>query len=135
MCRVGDFNLSHDSLTSAPALTTLCELPITNPTLHQEISTGKMNTEDDLDDEPTFSIEAPNDSCDIPINIVRSAVMSDGVVSAEGFAIDDKGGIVRTLVAEETEGDEGENASPVELGCGRHAKIGTKKYGAKWEEH
>jgi hypothetical protein len=72
MCRAGNFNLSHDSLTSAPALTTLPELPVTNPTqakatLHQEISTGKMNTEDDLDDEPTFSIEAPDDSCDIPI--------------------------------------------------------------------
>ena len=135
MCRAGDFNLSHASLTSAPALTTLRELPVTNPTLHQEISAGKTNTEDDLDDEPTFSIEAPDDSCDIPINIVRSAVMSDGVVSAEGFVIDDEGGIVRTGVAEETEWDEGENASPVELGRGRRARIGTKKYGAEWEEH
>jgi hypothetical protein len=94
-----------------------------------------MNTKDDLDDEPTFSIETPDDSCDIPIDIVRSAVMSDGVVSAEGFAIDDEGGIIRTGVAEETEGDEGENASPVELGRGRRARVGTKKYGAEWEEH
>jgi hypothetical protein len=94
-----------------------------------------MNIQDDLDDEPTFSIETPDDSCDIPINIVRSTVMSDGVVSAEGFAIDDEGGIVRTGVAEETEGDEGENTSPVELGRGHCARMGAKKYGAEWEEH
>jgi len=135
MCQAGDFNLSHASLTSTPALTALRELPITNPTLHQEISTGKMNTEDDLDDKPTFSIETPDDSCDILIDIIRSTVMSDGVVSAEGFAIDNEGGIIRTGVAEETERDEGENASPVELGRGRRARVGTKKYGAEWEEH
>ena len=135
MCRAGDFNLSHASLTSAPALTALRELPVTNPTLHHELSAGKTNTEDDVDDEPTFPIETPDDSCDIPINIVKSIVMSDGVVSAERFAIDHEGGIVRTGVAEETEGDEGENTSPVELGHGRHARMGTKKYGTEWEEH
>jgi hypothetical protein len=135
MCRAGDFNLSHTSLTSAPALAALRELPVTNPTLHQEISTGKTNTKDDLDDEPAFSIETPDNSCDIPINIVRSTVMSDGVVSADGFAIDDEGGIIRTGVAEETEGDEGARASPVELGRGRRTKTGTTKYGSEWEEH
>jgi hypothetical protein len=135
MCRAGDFNLPHASLTSAPALTVLHERPVTNPTLHQEISAGKTNTKDDLDDEPTFSIKTPDNSCDTLINIVRSTVMSDGVVSAEGFAIDNEGGIVRTGVAEETERDKGENASPVELGCGRRAKMGTTKYGAEWEEH
>ena len=135
MCRLGNFNYSHTSLTSAPALTALHELPITNPTLHQEISASKMNTQDDLDDEPTFSIETPHDSCDILINIVRSTVMSDSVVSAEGFAIDDEGSIIRTGVAEKTEGDEGKNTSPVELGCGCCVWMGTKKYGAEWEEH
>jgi hypothetical protein len=135
MCRAGDFNLSHASLTSTPALTAPHELPITNPILHQEISTGKTNTQDDLDNEPTFSIKTPDDSCDIPIHIVRSTVMSDGVVPAEGFAIDDEGSIVRTGVAEETEGDEGENASPAELRCGHRTRMGTKKYGAEWEKH
>ena len=135
MCWAGDFNLSHASLTSAPALTALCELPVTNPTLHQEISTGKTNTKDNVDNKPTFLIETSEDSCDILINIVRSTVMSDGVVSVEGFAIDNKGSIVRTGVAEEMEGDKDEDASPVELVCGHRMKMGTKKYGTKWEEY
>jgi hypothetical protein len=84
-------------LTSAPALTALCELPVTNPTLHQEISAGKMNTKDDLNDEPTFLIKTSDDSCDILINIVKSTVMSNSVVSAEQFAIDNEGGCQRLI--------------------------------------
>ena len=136
LCRAGDFNLSHASLTSAQALTALRELPTTNPTLHIEISAGKTDVNAHALNEPAFSVDTPDDGSDIPIDVVRSAVMSEGVVVDEGFAIDDDGAIIRTGVAEGLEEiEEVENVGPAVLGRGRRAKVGTKKYGAEWEEH
>ena len=140
MCRVGDFNLSHASLTSAAALSALRELPTTNPALHHEFSLGKMN-ETTVDDEPTFPDDdgGINDGCDIPINIVESVVMSEGIVAKNGFALDSEGSIVRTGIAEDVEAiielEESNVAGPTELGRGRHTKTGSKRYGADWEEH
>lgn len=86
--------------------------------------------------EPAFSVDSPDDGSDIPIDVVRSTVMSEGVVVDEGFAIDDHGAIIRTGVAEGLEEvEEVEKVGPVVLGRGRRAKVGTTKYGAEWEEH
>ncbi|KIM80631.1 hypothetical protein PILCRDRAFT_9444 [Piloderma croceum F 1598] len=54
LCHVGEFNLSHTYLMSVEALSALHQLPITNPSLHHEITGGKTSrcTEDD---EPVFS--------------------------------------------------------------------------------
>jgi len=86
--------------------------------------------------EPVFSVDAPNDGSDIPIDVVRSAVMLEGVVVDEGFAIDDHGTIIRTGIVEGLEEiEEVGNVGPVVLGRGCREKVGTKKYGAEWEEH
>jgi hypothetical protein len=72
---VGDFNLSHTSLTSAKALAALCELHKTNPALHAEITAGIA--EATADDEPVFSIEAEagaGNGSDIPIEVVQAVV-------------------------------------------------------------
>ena len=139
MCCVGEFNLSHASLTSAATLTALRLLPKTNPELYNEISAHTTNCH--AGEEPTFSM-ADNDTdkgCDIPIDVIRSAVMAGGSVTDEGFAIDEEGVVVWTGVAEELEEIEGaEEADPivrVELGRGRRAKIGSRRYGTEWEEH
>lgn len=143
MCRAGDFDLSQASLTSAQALAALRELPKTNLALHLEISAGKTNADaGETSDEPAFSVETQDDSSDIPIDVVRSVVMSEGVVLKEGFDIDDEGEIVRTGIAEDPEmelevekADENVALASVELGRGRRTKIESRKYGADWEEH
>jgi hypothetical protein len=138
---VGEFNLSHACLTSAEALLALRQLPITNPSLHHEITGGKTSrcTEDD---EPVFSAETDQgDGSDIPIDVVRSVVMAEGSV-VDGYKLDEEGSIVRTGVAENEEQQAGEDdaeASVIvpaaELGRGRRVKISSKRFKAEWEEH
>jgi hypothetical protein len=110
---VGEFDLSHDSLTSAEALATLRQLPITNPPLDHEISTTETCriTEDT---EPPFPAEAEQgDESDIPIDVVRSVVVAEGCM-VDGYKLDVDGDIVRTRVAEDLrqtiEGEAGSSA-------------------------
>jgi hypothetical protein len=143
MCCAGDFDFSQASLTSAQALAALHELPNTNPVLHLEISARKTNTDaGETSDEPAFSVETQDNSSDIPIDMVRSVVMSEGVVLKESFDIDNEGEIVRTGIAEDPEMElEVEKAdgnimlASVELGRGRRMKVESRKYGADWEKH
>jgi hypothetical protein len=137
--RVGKFNLSHASLTSPDALSALRQLPVTNPALYHEITAGKAN-ESTGDDEPTFSPEA-EDGSDIPIDVVRSVVIAGRCV-VDRYKIDEEGSIIRTGVAEDSEAeiDEANSEAGVimlaaNLGCGHRSKVGSKRYGADWEEH
>jgi hypothetical protein len=148
MCQVGEYNLSQASLTSAVALTALCELPQTNAVLYREI-TGQMtngSTPAEPETEPDFSNEedySEDYSSDIPIDVIISHIVSDGSVVIPGFEADDAGGIVRSGVAEETEIAEDElkedehasGKTPGPLGHGRWVKIGSMRYGAEWEQH
>jgi hypothetical protein len=136
---VDEFNLSHACLTSTEALSALRQLPITNPSIHHEITGGKTSrcTEDD---EPVFSAETDQgDGSDIPIDVVRSVVMAEGSV-VDGYKLDEESSIVRTGVAENEEQQAGEDdaeASVIaaELGRGRRVKIGSKRFNDEWEEH
>ena len=135
---MGKFNLSHACLTSAEALSALRQLPITNPSLHHEITGGKTSrcTEDD---EPVFSAETDQgDGSDILIDVVQSVVMAEGSV-VDGYKLDEEGSIVRTGVAENKVGEDDAEASVIvpaaELGRGRRVKIGSKRFNAEWEEH
>jgi hypothetical protein len=79
LCAMGNFNLSHTSLMSAKELAALCELHKTNPALHAEITAGIAKAT--ADNEPVSSIEVEagaGDSSDIPIEVVRAVVMSQG---------------------------------------------------------
>jgi len=125
-------------LTSAEALSALRQLPITNPSLHHEITGGKTSrcTEDD---EPVFSAETDQgDGSDILIDVVQSVVMAEGSV-VDGYKLDEEGSIVRTGVAENEAGEDNAEASVIvpaaELGHGRQVKIGSKGFIAEWEEH
>ena len=136
---MGEFNLSQACLTSAEALSALRQLLITNPSPHHEITGGKTSrcTEDD---EPVFSAETDQgDGSDIPIDVVRSVVMAEGLV-VDGYKLDEESSIVRTGVAENEEQQASEDdaeASVIaaELGRGRRVKIGSKRFNAEWEEH
>ena len=126
-------------MTSAQALSALRQLPITNPSLHHEITAGNTSGST-KDDEPVFSVETDqDDGCDIPINVVRSVVMAEGPL--DGYKLDEEGSIVRTGIAEDSEqqtGDDGESSvilPAADLGRGRRVKIGSKRYDAEWEEH
>ena len=103
MCRVGEFNLSHASLTPAAALTALRELPNTNPTLYHEITGGKTQESTDAEDDFPEEEEEPVEyDSDIPVEVITAQIVSGGSVAMEGFKGDD-GSIVRTGVAEETD--------------------------------
>jgi hypothetical protein len=83
--RVGKYNLSHASLTSATTLTALRLLPKTNPTLYDEICTDKIDISSG-GEEPAFPVD--NDQCDgsdIPIDVIRLTVMSGGSVLMMGL--------------------------------------------------
>jgi hypothetical protein len=71
LCRTGNFNLSHASLTSAQALSALRKLPTTNPTLYSEITRSEVG-DTMTDNEPAFSadIQGEDDGCDIPVDII-----------------------------------------------------------------
>jgi hypothetical protein len=75
---------------------------------------------------------------DIPIEVVRAVVMPQGSAAINGFAIDEQGSVVRTGVAETDSESTTEVITAelaVELGRGRRAKTGSKKYGAEREGH
>jgi hypothetical protein len=138
---VGEFNLSQACLTLAEALLALCQLPITNLSLHHEITGGKTRgcTEDD---ELVFSAETDQgDGSDILIDVVQLVVMVEGSV-VDGYKLDEENSIVRTGVAENKEQqaceDDAEASgiiSAAELRHGRRVKIGSKRFDAEWEEH
>lgn len=140
MCHVGDFNFSHASLTSAAALSALQELPTMNPALHHTFSLRKTN-QTTVDDELAFPNDdgGINDGCDIPVDVVQSVVMLEGIVAKNGSVLDSKGSIVRTGIAEDVEEiielEELDVVQSTELGCGHHAKTGSRKYRADWEKH
>jgi hypothetical protein len=142
MCHVGEFNLSHMSLTSVAALTALRELPNTNPTLYHEISRKS--------DEPTGNAEKdfdkiddkPMDGSDIPVEVIIAQVVDNSLVGVQGFKVSDKGSVVRIGVAEETEvvlANETANETvggDVTLSRGHRTKVVNTKYnGAMWEQH
>ena len=143
MCRVGDFNLSQDSSTLVAALTTLRELPKTNAALYREIrgetEAQVTGNEDDLaeDDDDT-----PDEyGSDIPVDVIVSHIVSDGLVAIAGFGAVNHRGIARTGAAEdpETVADEPvegvtAEATPV-LGRRHRIKARPGKYGAAWERH
>lgn len=135
---MGDRNLSHSSLTSAATLAALRDLPHTNPSLYQEFSAGSQPlVQSPSYDEPAF-LDADDEASDIPIDIVRSVVMSEGTVAAEGYAINSQGGIARDGIAEDVEAaaDVGNLVFAIsedDLGRGRRAKRESKRYGDDWE--
>jgi hypothetical protein len=103
MCHVGEFNLSHASLTSAGAFTALWELPNTNPTLYHEITGGKTQESTGVkDDFPEEEDEPIEYGSDIPVEVITAQIVSGGSLAMEGFKVDD-GSIVQTGVAEETD--------------------------------
>ncbi|KAF7969543.1 hypothetical protein HWV62_26941 [Athelia sp. TMB] len=141
LCRVGDRNLSHSSLTSPTTLAALHDLPHTNSSLHQELSAGRQTLIQSLsDDEPAF-LEAGGDideGSDIPVDIVRSVVMSEGTVAAKGYTINTQGSIIRDGIAEDAE-DAADvvnlvvAGSEAELGHRRQVRRESKRYSDDWE--
>jgi hypothetical protein len=68
--------------------------------------------------------------------VIKSTIISKGIISNKDFTINNHGAIIRTGITEGLEEiEEAENVGPVVLGRGRRAKVGTKKYGAEWEGH
>ena len=135
MCRIGTFNASQASLTSADALAALRNLPISNPTLYKQF-TGE--TEDtttvELDEPAFFENEEVDDDSDIPMDMILSHVMEEGL--GPGFEVNDEGRIERTGVAEDVETEIAAVAAPLILGRGKRTKTTSTRYSTlAWEQH
>jgi hypothetical protein len=130
MCCIGEFNLSHTSLTSVAALTALHELPNTNLTLYHKMSgksdkpTGNAEKDfDEIDDEPM-------DRSDIPVEVIIAQVVDNSLVGVQGFKVSDEGSVVRIGVAKETEVVLADKTvgGDVTLGRGHRTKAVNTKY-------
>ena len=84
----------------------LCELPRTNPTLYDKISANhSIGEESNKVEEDTFSPENEihgSDATDIPTEVVRSLVVSNGRNIGDGYGLDNNGTIVRVGAAKGT---------------------------------
>ncbi|KAJ6524213.1 hypothetical protein B0H19DRAFT_1085423 [Mycena capillaripes] len=92
MCRVGNWNLSHASLTSPEALAGLRDLRKTNPTLHASLS---QTTKTD----PTSGAPDNGDG-EIRTWMGMSHFASGGSGIAANLSVDANGGITRSGDAE-----------------------------------
>jgi len=94
--------------------------------------------EDDLTEDDNIPDEYGSD---IPVDVIVSHIVSDGLVVIVGFGVDEHGSIVRTGAAEDSEtvADElvegGVTKATHVLGHGHRIKAGPSKYGAAWERH
>src|SRR6267378_2477418 len=128
LCAIDGFNLSHASMTSPEALLALRELPRTNPTLYDEISANRSIGEENEVEEDTFSPENEidgSDETDIPTEVVRSLVVSNGRNIGDGYGLDNDGTIVRVRVGTAEGTSLIEDKGTVELGRGHRAKTGS----------
>ena len=104
LCRVGDLNCSHMSLTSPDTLSALRELPKTNPRLHSELVGAGEAPPLGADDEEPFADEVEDDS-DIPITAVVTHVASGRLDVAGGFEVLEDGSIGRVSLVEDADAD------------------------------
>ncbi|KAJ7825886.1 hypothetical protein B0H14DRAFT_3468127 [Mycena olivaceomarginata] len=140
MCRIGNWNLSQESLTSPEALAGLRNLRTTHPVLHAAL-TQMTETDptseaaDHGDSEDQYQGVDVYDDCDIPLAVVSDHLLSGSI--APNFTVDAQGGITRSGDSEASDADEEESdVEPVVLGRGQHRKIVATRYqGPAWEEH
>ena len=134
MCQTGDFNCLHVSLVSNEALALLRNLPISDPALYKKLTyqqepvLGK--------EEPAFTDEVEEftmDDIDIPTNILIDHLLSDGAALEDGYAVDERGCVVRNNLAEHVddvhEEDAAAAAAPILLGRGCRKKMKPALYG------
>jgi len=135
MCRVGIFNASQASLTSADALLALRNLPKSNPTLYKQFTGEAEETVTVEPDEPTFfENEVIDDDSDIPMDVILSHIMDEGV--GRGFEANGEGNIERCGVAEDVETEIAAVAPPLILGRGKRTKTTSTRYSTLvWEQH
>lgn len=137
MCRVGNWNLSHASLTSPEALAGLRELPTTNPTLHAALTqttATHVTPAEDIEEEPYLESNVYDD-CDIPLDVVSGLLSSGGSSIEANFAVDENGGIARSGSAETFDVEE-LDAEPEVLGRGQRKKLASRRYeDSAWEGH
>jgi hypothetical protein len=131
MCRVGEYNLSHASLTSREALAALRRLPVDNPALHAALT--QTSTTVDVagpvpaGEEDLFQDTDVYDDCDIPLDVVASHLASGSSAVPELFSVGENGSLTRAGDAEKSD-TEGNNGAAVVMGRGLRKKIVAKRY-------
>ena len=136
MCRIGNFNASQASLTSADALTALRNLPRSNPALYKQF-TGEAEGTIMINEpeEQAFSEnEVVEDDSDIPMDVILSHIMEEDL--GHGFEANDEGQIERTGIAEDVESEVAAVAALLILGHGKRTKTTSTRYNTlAWEQH
>jgi DDE superfamily endonuclease len=136
MCRVGDFNCSHASLTSVEALDALRQLPKTNPSLYKQfIGECEDNGTTEDETEPEFSEDGGDmDGSDVPIDVIVSLVVKETI--EQGFEVDSEGRVERTGTSEDIDAEIPKVVDvPLILGRGKRSKTASTRYDAAWEKH
>lgn len=135
MCRIGNFNASQASMTSADALTALRNLPKSNPTLYEQFTgVAEDTTAIGLEEPAFFENEAVDDDSDIPMDVILSHIMEEGL--GHGFEVNDEGRVERTGIAEDVETEIAAIAAPLILGRGKRTKTTSTRYNTlAWEQH
>ncbi|KAJ6621668.1 hypothetical protein B0H10DRAFT_2187938 [Mycena sp. CBHHK59/15] len=143
MCKAGEFNFSHASLTSQEALGWLRQLPKDDPVLHAELmlSSVPLPAGDAVKEEPFLNVNVYDD-CDIPLDVLSD--MLHGVSAPGKYSVDAEGGLTCSGDAEKSDAeDDSESeavevalASPVILRRGQRKKTENKRYRSElWEGH
>ncbi|KAJ6622957.1 hypothetical protein B0H10DRAFT_1909748 [Mycena sp. CBHHK59/15] len=143
MCKVGEFNFSHASLTSQEALGWLRRLPEDDPVLLAELMLPSvpLPAGDAVEEEPFLNVNVYDD-CDIPLDVLSD--MLHGVSAPGKYSFDAEGGFTHSGDAEKSDAeDDSESeavevapASPVILGRGQRKKTENKRYHSElWEGH
>ncbi|KAF8135952.1 hypothetical protein K438DRAFT_1997083 [Mycena galopus ATCC 62051] len=135
MCRVGDFNLSQASLTSAEALAALRHLPTENLTLYAALTQTSADTDSvtPAGDENLFRDVDVYGDCDLPLDVVAQYITSGGSSVPDLFSVGEDGSLARGDDAEKLD-PEGE--TPAVLGRVQRKKIAVKCYQAPiWDDH
>jgi len=162
MCRVGDFNQSHASMTSPAALAALRDLSVSNLTLYREfmITSRVIDTSESEPDPVEPDLEqntTVDDESDIPLHVAIEHIISGSSRLPDGFTQHEDGALTRSAVVENPDLDvntnkmeeglgEGLNVSPVAdpvvappahaaLGRGHRTKKVSRHYDSGlWEE-
>jgi hypothetical protein len=138
LCRIGDFNLSHKSLSGYEACNKLCDLKSTDPSFYEELLAGSDHVEKveaaQEDDQNVISFE---DDSDLPCKAVIASVLGrplpmklastahgDLVSAAQAESLEDSSTSTSASIKEARK-------EPEELGVGKRKRRANVMYNSK----
>ena len=98
LCSIGEYNCSHQSMTSPSVMAELLRLPKENPALYHALSAGKQPDYVFKDTEPPFGMEDDDDSA-VPVSMVKCMLSGKKKVEPR-VTVDESGNFTSSGMAE-----------------------------------